>query len=149
MSEFQDRFLTCTVCGNQFVFTAGEQLFFSEKQFTNDPKRCKGCQAQRLAAVAAKAGIQAIKLKCSTIQTEVQCATCGILTSVPFKPAQNRPVFCRACFNAVSRSPQNTAASAASAPQPPVESLRPRGTRVTGAALPRAATCVGLEGGNA
>ena len=28
------------------MFTAGEQVFFHDKQFTNDPKHCKGCKAK-------------------------------------------------------------------------------------------------------
>ena len=39
--EFTDRVLKCVDCGAEFVFTAGEQLFFHDKQFKNDPKHCK------------------------------------------------------------------------------------------------------------
>jgi len=35
--EFTDRVLTCSDCGAEFVFTAGEQLFFHDKQFKNEP----------------------------------------------------------------------------------------------------------------
>jgi len=35
--EFVDRLLTCADCGGEFIFTAGEQLFFHDKQFKNDP----------------------------------------------------------------------------------------------------------------
>ena len=45
--EFVDRLLTCVDCGGEFVFTAGEQLFFLDKQFKNDPKRCKPCKSRR------------------------------------------------------------------------------------------------------
>jgi CxxC-x17-CxxC domain-containing protein len=45
--DFVDRNLICKDCGAEFLFTAGEQLFFHEKQFTNDPKRCKECKAKR------------------------------------------------------------------------------------------------------
>jgi CxxC-x17-CxxC domain-containing protein len=31
-------------------------------------------------------------------ETLVQCAECGKGTSVPFKPTQNRPVYCADCF---------------------------------------------------
>ena len=47
--EFMDKALTCIDCGNDFVFTAGEQLFFHDKQFKNEPKRCKFCKAKRAA----------------------------------------------------------------------------------------------------
>ena len=47
--EYVDRILKCADCAQDFVFTAGEQLFFNDKQFKNDPKRCKSCKAKRAA----------------------------------------------------------------------------------------------------
>jgi len=37
--EFQDKSLTCVDCGTEFIWTAGEQLFFADKNFKNEPKR--------------------------------------------------------------------------------------------------------------
>ena len=45
--EFHDRVLKCSECGAEFVFTAGEQMFFADKGFKNEPKRCKACKAKR------------------------------------------------------------------------------------------------------
>ena len=45
--EYQDRFLKCTDCGAEFVFTAGEQAFYADKGFRNEPKRCKPCKNKR------------------------------------------------------------------------------------------------------
>ena len=42
--EFTDRVLKCSDCGAEFVFTAGEQLFFHDKQFKNEPRHCKQLQ---------------------------------------------------------------------------------------------------------
>ena len=39
---YQDKTLTCKDCGQEFVFTAGEQEFYAEKGFQNEPTRCKG-----------------------------------------------------------------------------------------------------------
>ena len=36
---YQDKTLVCRDCGQEFVFTAGEQEFFAEKGFLNDPVR--------------------------------------------------------------------------------------------------------------
>lgn len=44
---FEDRELTCVDCGSPFVFTGGEQRFYAEKGFTNEPKRCKPCRAAK------------------------------------------------------------------------------------------------------
>ena len=45
--EYHDRVLKCSECSAEFVFTAGEQMFFADKGFKNEPKRCKGCKARR------------------------------------------------------------------------------------------------------
>ena len=42
---YEDRTLVCNECGQEFVFTAGEQEFYAEKGFANDPKKCKACRA--------------------------------------------------------------------------------------------------------
>ena len=38
---FQDKTLVCKDCGAEFVFTAGEQEFYAEKGFQNEPTRTK------------------------------------------------------------------------------------------------------------
>ena len=45
--EFQDKVLKCIDCSTDFIFTAGEQLFFHDKQFKNEPRRCKNCKSKR------------------------------------------------------------------------------------------------------
>lgn len=47
--EFEDKTLVCQDCGNEFVFTAGEQAFYKEKGLDNEPKRCKECRNRRKA----------------------------------------------------------------------------------------------------
>ena len=42
-----DKTLTCKDCGAEFVFTEGEQQFYAEKGFNNEPKRCKPCREKR------------------------------------------------------------------------------------------------------
>lgn len=46
-SEMEDRKLTCRDCGVEFVFTVGEQEFYKEKGFENDPVRCPDCRRAR------------------------------------------------------------------------------------------------------
>lgn len=43
----QDKTIVCKDCGKEFVFTTGEQEFFKEKGFTNDPVRCPYCRKIR------------------------------------------------------------------------------------------------------
>ncbi|MGD0858836.1 MAG: zinc-ribbon domain containing protein [Terracidiphilus sp.] len=108
--EFTDRVLKCIDCGVEFVFTAGEQLFFHDKQFTNDPKHCKQCKAKR-----ARGG-QRVRT-----ETRTTCSQCAAETTVPFKPTQGRPVLCRSCFQQQQGKPQPAPESAlepAAEPEP-------------------------------
>lgn len=42
-----DKNLTCKDCGVEFVFTEGEQAFYAEKGFENEPQRCPDCRRAR------------------------------------------------------------------------------------------------------
>jgi len=90
--EFQDKTLTCVDCGAEFVWTAGEQLFFADKNFKNEPKRCKACKAKRASRPSGASSSR------ERVETVAVCSACGKETTVPFKPTQGRPVFCRDCF---------------------------------------------------
>ena len=92
MPEFQDRVLKCVGCGADFVFTAGEQQFYHEKEFRNEPKRCKPCKTKRLNSPSDRGGSP------GRVETSAVCSQCGRETTVPFRPTQGRPVFCRECF---------------------------------------------------
>ncbi len=97
--DFVDRLLRCSDCGSDFIFTAGEQLFFFDRQFKNDPKRCKLCKAKRAGLGRTAEGVAAAAaLPLSRTETRTQCSECGVETTVPFRPTQGRPVFCRSCF---------------------------------------------------
>jgi CxxC-x17-CxxC domain-containing protein len=89
--EFTDKTLTCGECGAEFTFTSGEQEFYQEKGFQNEPKRCPECRSSRKRN--RRGG------KSSELHTVV-CAECGSETQVPFEPTQGRPVYCRDCFEA-------------------------------------------------
>jgi CxxC-x17-CxxC domain-containing protein len=110
--QFVDRFLKCSDCGNDFVFTAGEQLFFYDKQFKNDPKRCKLCKAKRAGLGRSTNPNAPTTLPFSKTETQTECSECGIQTTVPFKPTQGRPVLCRECFQK-KRVPSGVTAVAA------------------------------------
>jgi CxxC-x17-CxxC domain-containing protein len=86
--EYQDRSLTCVDCGAKFIWTAGEQVFFADKQFKNEPKRCKECKVNRSSGPMAR----------ERVETTTNCFACGKETTVPFRPTQGRPVFCKECF---------------------------------------------------
>lgn len=43
---FEDKAIVCKVCGQTFIFTAGEQLFYSDRNL-DEPKRCPKCRHRR------------------------------------------------------------------------------------------------------
>lgn len=88
---FEDRYLTCRDCGEEFVFSASEQEFFQEKGFTNEPARCHKCRANRRNQNKQSRGERQMY--------PAVCASCGKETEVPFNPKGDRPIYCRECFN--------------------------------------------------
>jgi CxxC-x17-CxxC domain-containing protein len=96
--EFQDKVLTCIDCGTEFLFTAGEQLFFYDKHFKNEPKRCKTCKSKRVAVLNAPSGGRGEGRIHTRVETRATCSQCGKETTVPFRPTQGRPILCRECF---------------------------------------------------
>ncbi len=85
---YEDKTLVCKDCGQEFTFTAGEQEFYAEKGFTNEPQRCKACRDARKATNGAK----------TRQMYEAVCASCGQTCQVPFQPRDDRPVYCSECF---------------------------------------------------
>jgi CxxC-x17-CxxC domain-containing protein len=90
--EFQDRTLRCVDCGAEFVWTAGEQQFYADKNFKNEPKRCRPCKGKRASRPVTGGNGR------ERVETSTTCSACGKATTVPFKPTQGRPVFCKECF---------------------------------------------------
>ena len=90
---YQDKTLTCRDCGKEFVFTAGEQEFYAEKGFQNEPARCPECRRARKSAARSNAGTRTMY--------DAVCANCGNPTQVPFEPRGDRPVYCSECFAAM------------------------------------------------
>jgi CxxC-x17-CxxC domain-containing protein len=88
--DYKDKVLKCVECGTEFVFTAGEQMFYADKGFKNEPKRCKNCKAKRSQSAGGGSSTRVV--------TTTVCSQCGKETTVPFKLTQGRPVYCRECF---------------------------------------------------
>ncbi len=84
---YEDKTLVCKDCGQEFVFTAGEQEFYAEKGFQNEPQRCKECRTKKKAAL--KEGRE--------MYTAI-CADCGKEAKVPFVPKNDRPIYCSECY---------------------------------------------------
>lgn len=87
---FSDKTLVCKDCGQNFTFTAGEQEFYAEKGFTNEPTRCKSCRTARKQNSRGDSG--------SRTMYDTVCSNCGRPCQVPFEPRGDRPVYCSDCF---------------------------------------------------
>lgn len=83
---YEDKTLVCKDCGNEFVFTAGEQEFYAEKGLVNEPKRCKDCRKKFKES------------RDSRPIFTVVCDACGGEAKLRFEPTDGRPVYCSDCF---------------------------------------------------
>ena len=93
-----DKTLVCRECGREFIFTVGEQEFYSSRGLLNEPSRCPECRAARRRE---RSGYGEARQVYSAI-----CAACGCETTVPFKPREGRPVYCKECYAKMKESGQ-------------------------------------------
>jgi len=106
MASTEDKSITCVDCGEEFLFTAGEQAFYRERGLTNEPTRCKNCREKRKAGRGAPGGAGGGGGggggygRSEKQMYPATCSNCGRDTEVPFMPTAGRPVLCRDCFNA-------------------------------------------------
>ncbi|MBO9326484.1 MAG: zinc-ribbon domain containing protein [Roseiflexus sp.] len=115
--SFADKTLTCRDCGVDFVFTSGEQEFYAQKGFTNEPTRCPSCRQQRKTlgggrgygdrngygrndGYSAGRGVYSGERQMHS----TTCASCGREARVPFVPRGDKPVYCSDCFQDQRRS---------------------------------------------
>jgi len=95
-----------------FVFTSGEQEFYQQKGFTNEPTRCPSCRQQRKASGGGRGGYgerdsYGSRGGYSSGPREMHtaiCASCGKEAQVPFVPRGDKPVYCSDCFQQQRRS---------------------------------------------
>ena len=111
-----DRTLTCRDCGKAFVFTAGEQVFYQERDYT-EPQRCASCRQARKSQRDG-GGSEGRSFSSGSYSSDggraygsgggyssgprqmyaAVCSTCSKDTEVPFQPRNDKPVYCRECF---------------------------------------------------
>jgi len=119
--SFVDKSLTCRDCGTEFIFTAGEQEFYAQKGFDNEPTRCQTCRRARKSQ-RSEGGYSSDRSyggggsyssggggggysgggsygQRERVQHETTCSQCGRTTTVPFVPRGDRPVYCNDCFS--------------------------------------------------
>ena len=132
--SYADKTLTCRDCGTQFVFTTGEQEFYAQKGFTNEPTRCPNCRQARKQGGGRSGGGYGDRDSYGggygvrdsygggysggrrsgggrggysggeREMHSVTCASCGKEAKVPFVPRGDKPVYCDDCFQQQRRS---------------------------------------------
>jgi len=114
MATVEDQRIKCVDCGEEFLFTVGEQAFYREKGLTHAPTRCKRCRELRKGARKDGAGAPGghaagehaarpargthVGARAAREMYDAVCSNCGQPTQVPFPPVAERPVYCRSCF---------------------------------------------------
>ena len=99
---YEDKMIVCADCGQEFVHSADDQARYAERGFTNEPKRCRNCRESRKtqSGGGGHRGGRSYGDRPPRETYEATCAECGATTTVPFKPTQGRPVYCRDCYKA-------------------------------------------------
>ena len=103
---YADKTLTCRDCNSPFTFTEGEQAFFAQKGFTNEPSRCPECRAANKSrrnggggmGYDSDRGYGGGYERAPREMFEAVCSECGGLAKVPFQPSGEKPVYCSNCF---------------------------------------------------
>jgi cold shock protein len=100
MTSGEDQRIKCVECGEEFLFTAGEQAFYREHNLTHAPTRCKRCRTSRKGARGAEgtAAVRPAEISGARGLHSAICSNCGSETMVPFLPSASRPVYCRNCY---------------------------------------------------
>ena len=113
MYTYTDKNLTCVDCNQEFAFSASEQQFYADRQFS-EPRRCPSCRAIRKASRGDSGGGSyagngggynsggGYSSGGGYGQREMYTATCdgcGGEARVPFQPSGSKPVYCSACFS--------------------------------------------------
>jgi CxxC-x17-CxxC domain-containing protein len=98
-----DKTLVCQDCNQEFVFSASEQQFYADRQFS-EPRRCPSCRAARKAQRGDFGGGSGGGGRgYSSGPREMfsaTCSSCGREAQVPFRPSGTKPVYCSDCFTA-------------------------------------------------
>ena len=85
--------LAVAVAAGQLVADGTTQRKPAEPVAKSTPEPGKGKRAQAL-------GLPQTGPTFQRVETKAVCSGCQRETTVPFKPTQGRPVFCRECFQA-------------------------------------------------
>jgi CxxC-x17-CxxC domain-containing protein len=96
---YADKTLSCRDCGESFIFTTDEQMTFASRGYSNVPGRCPDCLSVRRTNHGSSFA-SADARSYERVMYPAVCAQCAQATEVPFKPRDDRPVYCSSCYSA-------------------------------------------------
>ncbi|MHB1044144.1 MAG: CxxC-x17-CxxC domain-containing protein [Eubacteriales bacterium] len=103
---FEDKQINCKDCGKEYIFSIQEQESFAERGLEHAPSRCPDCRNVRKSKRIESGGgsfNQSGTSRFSQQTYKAICAECGSPTEIPFKPKEDRPVYCRQCYRTKKR----------------------------------------------
>ena len=105
MFTYTDKTLKCVDCGTEFSFTASDQQFYADRQFS-EPRRCPACRAAKKAARGETSGGYGngggdsygggTATAPEMFMTDLRQLWQG--SSRPVPPDRHQPVYCSDCF---------------------------------------------------
>jgi CxxC-x17-CxxC domain-containing protein len=106
--SFPDKTLACKDCGQEFIWTGGEQEFYQSRGLVNEPGRCPTCRAARRTSGGGMGGGGGGMYGGGAGGGRgmggprefftATCSNCGGEARVPFQPRGDKPVYCSDCF---------------------------------------------------
>ncbi|MGH2450260.1 MAG: zinc-ribbon domain containing protein [Candidatus Limnocylindria bacterium] len=102
--SFSDKTLTCKDCGQEFIWTGGEQEFYQSRGLVNEPGRCPTCRSARRASAGGGGYGGGRGMGGPREFFTATCSNCGGEARVPFQPRGDKPVYCSSCFEQVRPS---------------------------------------------
>lgn len=112
--------IICRDCNNAFIYTDAERDFRESRGLTR-PELCPECRGKErarrngdlislyqradaldpfLISAETPGNGRNHRIRDTRQQYTTTCAACGSETRVPFVPRDDRPVYCRSCYNA-------------------------------------------------
>ena len=114
-TQLHDTTVTCSQCGQEFTFTAGEQISYARKG-QRQPSLCAFCRAAGMIAGGGHnlSGGSSERSdrgdrgghgeRSGHVMYAAVCDQCGKQTQVPFEPRGSRPVYCSTCYENQQRT---------------------------------------------
>lgn len=66
-----DEIIACKICGAEFIFSEGEQKFYSDRGLDSPPKRCPACRSKRKDIISKDKRIVELEKQVKELQSKI------------------------------------------------------------------------------